>query len=111
MHPNLPTSCPPLPMSTLQYRQASKCTEERRDHINTPAIAVKKVKTISKQPEPIVKLEEAPIVVVARRVELRRRLTRLREDLQAAERLRNSLQEDIDDIERQLASQSKRARQ
>ena len=98
-------------MSTLQYRQASKCTEERRDHINTPVIAVKKVKTISKQEEPIVKLEEAPIVVVARRVELRRRLTRLREDLQAAERLRDNLQEDIDDIERQLASQSKRARQ
>ena len=111
LHPNLPTNCPPLPMSTLQYRQTSKCTEERRDHINTPVIAVKKVKTVTKQEEPIVKLEEAPIVVVARRVELRRRLARLREDLQAAERLRDNLQGDIDNIEGQLASQSKRARQ
>ena len=98
-------------MSTLQYRQASKCTEERRDQINPPVIAVKKVKTTSKHEEPIVRLEEAPIVVVARRVELRRRLTRLREDLQAAERLRDNLQEDINDVEKQLASQSKRARQ
>ena len=97
-------------MSTLQYRQASKCTEERRDHINTPVIAVK-VKTVTKTEEPIVKLEEAPIVVVARRVELRRRLARLREDLQAAERLRDNLQGDIDNIEGQLASQSKRVRQ
>ena len=110
-HPNLPTICPPLPMSTLQYRQTSKCTEERRDHINTPVIAVKKIKAVTKKEEPVVKLEKAPIVVVARRVELRRRLARLREDLQAAERLRDNLQGDIDDIEGQLASQSKRAKQ
>ena len=70
-HPNLPTSCPPLPMSTLQYRQASKCSEERRDIVDTPAVAVKKVKISTNKEEPVVKLEEAPIVVVARRVELR----------------------------------------
>ena len=55
--------------------------------MDTPAVAVKKVKISTKKEEPVEKLEEAPIVVVARRVELRRRLARLREDLQAADRL------------------------
>ena len=54
--------------------------------MDTPAVAVKKVKISTKKEEPVEKLEEAPIVVVARRVELRR-LARLREDLQAADRL------------------------
>ena len=77
--------------------------------MDIPVVAVKKVKISTKKEEPVVKLEEAPIVVVARRVELRR-LARLREDLQAADRLRDHIQKDMDDIEGQLASQSKRAK-
>ena len=113
-HPDLPTSCPSLPLSTMQYRQASRCSEERRDIINPPVVAVKRVKTPDNnacKKEPVVKLEESPIVVVARKVELRRRLARLQEDFQAAERLCKHIRKDMDEVEGQLESQSKRPKQ
>ena len=98
----------------MQYRQASRCSEERRDIINPPVVAVKRVKTPdnnASKKEPVVKQEESPIVVVARKVELRRRLARLQEDFQAAERLCKHIRKDMDEVEGQLESQSKRPKQ
>ena len=108
-NPNLPTSCPSLPMSTMQYRQASRCSEERRDIINpNPPAAVKRIKMTDSKKELVEKPKELPIVVVERKVELRRRLARLREDFQAVERLRNHIDLDMNSIDEQLASKSKR---
>ena len=98
----------------MQYRQASCCSVERRDIVNRPVVAVKRVKTpdsnVSKK-EPVVRLEESPLVVVTRKVELRRRLARLQEDYQAAERLCKHIKKDIDQVEGQLDRQSKRTKQ
>ena len=52
-------------------------------------------------PEPV-RVEQPPIVRVEQRVELRKRLARLREDDQAVERIRSHLEEDMADLEKQL---------
>ena len=62
--------------------------------------------TISKQTTPPA-VEEAPIVLVERRMELRRQLNRLEEDHRAAERLKRHLEEDIEAIKARLADGKK----
>ena len=58
-------------------------------------------------PEPV-RVEQPPIVRVEQRVELRRRLARLREDDQAVERIRSHLEEDMADLEKQLGKKRRR---
>ena len=78
-NPNHPTSCPSLPMSPLQYRQASSCTETDEQLSGSVPILVKRINTsrrtdrVSKQERPTT-VEEAPIVSVERKMELRRQL-------------------------------------
>ena len=77
------------------------------------AVLVKRISTskrtvkVSKQtPPPAV--EEAPIVLVEKRIELRRQLIRLEENHQAAERLKRHLEEDIEAIKARLAKGKRR---
>ena len=95
-NPSLPTSCPSLPMTRVQYRQASRCKENDEQSSGGVPVLVKRISTskktvkVSKQtPPPAV--EKAPIVLVERRMELRKQLIRLKEDHQAAERLKRHL--------------------
>ena len=53
-------------------------------------------------------MEEAPIVSVEKKMEVRRRLARLKEDHQAAERLKRHLEEDIDAIKGRSVEGKKR---
>ena len=75
-------------MSPLQYRQASRCTETDEQPAGGVPILVKRINTsrstakVSKQRRPPA-VEEAPIVLVKRKMELRRQLARLEEDHQA----------------------------
>ena len=74
LNPNLPTSCPPLPVSSHQYRTASRCTEERQVAVTNHPIAVKRIGTANRQqPELPARPEQPPIVRVEQCVELRRR--------------------------------------
>ena len=47
--------------------------------------------------------EESPLIVVEQKVELRRKLARLREDYEAADRLKRHLASDIEILEGRLA--------
>ena len=58
---------------------------------------MKRIRTID-NPEPA-RLEQPPIVCVEQRVDLRRRLARMREDYQAIERMKGHLEEDMADLE------------
>ena len=87
-------------MTAHQYRTASRCTEERTV-VNQPvAVAVKRIRTVIK-PEPV-RVEQSPVVRVEQRVDLRRRLARIREDYQSLGRLRIHMEEDMTDLERRL---------
>ena len=83
--PSTPTSCPSLPMTPLQYCQASRCTETVEQPSGGLPILVKRIDTsrstanVSKQKPPRA-VEEAPIVLVERKMELHRQLARLEED-------------------------------
>ena len=112
-NPSLPTSCPSLPMTPLQYRRASRCTETDEQPSGGVQVLVKRnstsrrtVKVSKQKPPPVV--EEAAIVLVERRMELRRQLIRLEEDHQAAERLKRHLEEDIEAIKARLAEGKRR---
>ena len=76
-NPNLPTSCPPLPMTLMQYKLASRCMESDGQPSSGVPIVVQRVSssrkrtvTVSEQTTPPA-VEEAPIVSVERRIELR----------------------------------------
>ena len=101
-NPNLPTSCPPLPMSSHQYRAASSCNEARPVTIDSHPIAVKRIRTAEQQQQQPARPEQPPVVRVEQRLELRRRLARLREDYQAVNRIRSHIEADMLDLERQL---------
>ena len=104
INPHLPTNCPPLPMTAYQYRTVSNCQEEKTP-VNPP-IAVKRIGAAGDNMEPN-RVEQPPIVKVEKRVEIRRRLSRLREDYQAVERIRKHLEEDMTELERQLGKKSR----
>lgn len=95
-------------MNATQYRQGSRCSEAQTAtaDISLP-IAVKRIKTTDSSKELLVPPEESPIVVIERKVELLRRLARLREDYQALERLRSHIEQDMNNIEDQLSSKKK----
>ena len=83
-------------MTPLQYRRASSCTETDEQPSGGVQVLVKRnstsrrtVKVSKQKPPPVV--EEAAIVLVERRMELRKQLIRLKEDHQAAERLKRHL--------------------
>ena len=84
-NPSLPTSCPSLPMTSVQYRKASRCTETDGQSSGGVPVLVKRINIskrtvkVSKQTTPPA-VQEAPIVLVERRMELRRQLIRLEED-------------------------------
>ena len=65
-------------------------------------IAVKRIRTAERQQEQPARPEQPPVVRVEQRVELRRRLARLREDYQAVNRIRSHIEADMLDLERQL---------
>ena len=94
-NPHLPTSCPLLPMTAYQYRTASRCQEERP--VTSLPVSVKRIRTVD-NPEPV-RVEQKPIVCVEQRVDLRRRLARLRKDYQAIERMKAHLEKDMADLE------------
>ena len=112
---SLPTSCPPLPMNANQYRAASRCgssSERPATNISLP-ISIKRIRTTERptvveppaaeqQPTVTVRPEQPPIVRVEQRVVLRRRLARLREDFQAVSRLKEHMESDMKELERQL---------
>ena len=83
----------------MQYRLASRCTEVQADR--KAAITIKKVKVDkderNEQPE------ESSLVVVEQKIEMRRRLARLKEDYDAADRLKRHLANDIEILEGRLA--------
>ena len=100
LNSNLPTSCPPLPMSAHQYKTASRCNEERQVAATNRPIAVKRIETVERQqPELPARPEQPPNVRVEQRVELRRRLASRREDYQAVNRIREHLEADMMDLE------------
>ena len=115
-NPTLPTSCPPLPMTPVQYRQASRCAENDEQLSGGVPVVVQRVSsssskrkvTLSKQTAPPA-VEEAPIVLVEKRMELHRQLSRLEEDHPAAERLKRHLEEDIEAIKARLVYGKKRS--
>ena len=101
-------------MTPAQYRQASRCTENDEQSSGEVPVLIQQISTskrtvkVSKQiPPPAV--EEAPIVLVERRMELRRQLSRLEEDHRAAERLKRHLEEEIEAIKARLADGKKRS--
>ena len=90
-------------MTAHQYRTASRCTEERtvvNQAVAVKPVAVKRIRTVIK-PEPT-RVEQSPVVRVEQRVDLRRRLARIREDYQSLGRLRAHMEEDMADLERRL---------
>ena len=101
-------------MTPVQYRQASRCAENDEQSSGGVPVVVQRVSssrkrtvTVSKQTTPPA-VEEAPIVLIERRTELRRQLNRLEEDHQAAEGLKRHLEEDIEAIKARLADGKKR---
>ena len=102
MNSKLPTSCPPLPMGAHQYRTLSSCNEERpAAPVNRP-IAVRCIEPAEQQPELPVRPERPAIVSVQQRVDLRRKLSRLREDYQAISRIKEHLETDMAELEQRL---------
>ena len=99
VNPNLLTSCPQLPMNPVQYRLASRCTEVQVD--KKVSTKIKRVKVSTDEPSD--RLEESPLVIVERKVEMRKRLARLKEDYDAADRLKRHLANDIEVLEGKLA--------
>ena len=75
VNPNLPTSCPQLPMNPVQYRLASRCTKLQADKKVSTTIKRVKVTTGEQNDRP----EESPLVIVERKVEMRKRLARLKD--------------------------------
>ena len=104
VNPNLPTSCPQLPMNPVQYRLASRCTELQVDKKVSTTIKRVKVTTDEQNDRP----EESPLVIVERKVEMRKRLARLKEDYDAADRLKRHLATDIEVLEGKLAKVCKK---
>ena len=112
LNSSLLTSCPPLPMYSSQYRAASRCGNERHTTNNNLPVAVKRIRTIERpaveqpvveqQPIVVERPEQPPIVRVEQRVVIKRRLERLREDLQAVNRLREHIEMDMIELEQQL---------
>ena len=102
LNSNLPTSCPPLPMSAHQYRTLSSCTEERPVAPTNRPVAVRRIEPARQQPELPARPERPAIVSVEQRVELRRKLARLREDYQAINRIREHLETDMAELEQRL---------
>ena len=98
INPNLPTSCHPLPTSPVQYRLASRCTEVQADRKADMTIKRVKVDEDERKERP----EESPLVVVEQKVELKRKLARLRKDYEAADRLKRHLASDIEILEGRL---------
>ena len=102
-------------MTPVQYRLASRCTENDEQPSGGVPVVVQRVSsssskrtvTVSKQTAPPA-VEVAPIVLVERRMELRRQLIRLEGDHRAAERLKRHLEEDIEAIKVRLADGKKR---
>ena len=101
-------------MSPVQYRLASRCTENDEQPSGGVPVVVQRVSssrkrtvTVRKQTTPPA-VEEAPIVSVERRIELRRQLDRLEEDHRAAEKLKRHLEKDIEAIKARLADGKKR---
>ena len=91
VNPNLLTSCPQLPMSPMQYHLASQSTEVQADKKAIMTIKRVKVDYDERNERP----EESPLVIVEQKVEMRRRLARLRKDYDAADRLKRLLANDI----------------
>ena len=89
-------------MSSYQYRAASSCNEARPVAVDSHPIAVKRIRTAEQQQRQPARPEQPPVVRVEQRVELRRRLARLREDYQAVNRIRSHIEADMLDLERQL---------
>ena len=88
LNSNLPTSCPPLPISAHQYRTVSRCTEERQVAATNRPIVVRRIEPAERQqPELPARPEQPPMVRVVQRVELRRRLARIREDYHSVNRI------------------------
>ena len=118
LNSSLPTSCPPLPMNSNQYRAASRCGSERpAANISLP-ISVKRIRTTERpavvehpvderQPVVVNRPEPSPIVRVEQRVDIRRRLARLREDFQAVSRLKEHIETDMKELERQLGKRQR----
>ena len=96
-------------MSSQQYLQASRSNEEWLNYSSLP-ITIKRIKTAESSIEPLVSPEEPPIVVVEQNVGLRRRLAKLREDYQAIERIRNHIEEEMNNIEKQLKIRERQQR-
>ena len=90
-------------MTAHQYRTASRCQEERT--VVSQPVAVKRIRTIN-NPEPA-RAGQSPVVRVEQRVNLRRRLARIREDYQALGRLRAHMEEDMADLERRLGKKQR----
>ena len=89
-------------MGAHQYRTLSSCTEERpAAPVNRP-IAVRQIEPAEQQPELPVRPERPAIVSVQQRVDLRRKLSRLREDYQAINRIREHLEADMAELEHRL---------
>ena len=99
VNPNLPTSCPPLPSSSMQYRLASKYTEVQT--VSKAAMAIKRVKVDEDNQNG--RPEESPLVVLEQKVELKRKLAKLRKDYEVADRLKKHLASDIDVLKGRLA--------
>ena len=102
-------------MTPVQYRLASRCMENDEQPSGGVPVVVQRVSssrrktvTVSKQTTPPA-VEEAPIVSVERRIELRGQLNRLVEDHRAAKRLKRHLERDIEAIKARLADGKKRS--
>ena len=106
LNPSLPTSCPPLPMNSSQYRIASRCSEEKPVVVNNLPVAVKRIRTVERQQVVPARPEQPPIVKVEQRVELRRRLARLREDYHAVTR-QEHIETDMSELEQQLGKKKR----
>ena len=103
LNSNLPTGCPPLPMSAHQYRTVSRCTEEKPAAAANRPVAVRRIEPAEQQqPELPARPERPAIVRVEQLVELRRKLARLREDYQAINRIREHLETDMAELEQRL---------
>ena len=86
-------------MNPVQYRLTSRCIEVQAD--KKASMTVKRVKVAKDERNE--RPEESPLVVVEQKVEMRRRLARLKEDYDAADRLKRRLANDIEILEGRLA--------
>ena len=105
-------------MNSNQYRAASRCgSEQLSTNISLP-ISVKRIRTAGRpaaieqpvserQPVVVSRPEPSPIVRVEQRVDIRRRLARLREDFQSVSRLKEHIETDMKELERQLGKRQR----